>query len=197
MTDEELTKATKDYLKTNPDSSRESEGTQSMKRKINDQEVKDGKTQKTETIEEHQTEDGQRIPKRELDEEEDGNTNVDKRIRLETDHDTTNRERISLETISRDLNISSLQKKQQKQTRNRSYDVKAVAQGQVSRLLRLTSVLPDVDKFHDDEKLENISTQIAWDDLTGMQLDAGKVKEAREKEMQYVKDKGVWTKIPR
>ena len=30
-----------------------------------------------------------------------------------------------------------------------------------------------------------------------MKLEAGKVKEARQKEMQYVKDKGVWTKIPR
>ena len=61
----------------------------------------------------------------------------------------------------------------------------------------MTTVLPNVDKFHDNERLENTSTQIAWDDLTGMKLEAGKVKEARQKEMQYVKDKGVWTKIPR
>ena len=61
----------------------------------------------------------------------------------------------------------------------------------------MTTVLPEVDKFHDDEKYENTSTQIAWDDLTGMKLEAGKVKEARQKEMQYIKDKAVWTKIPR
>ena len=61
----------------------------------------------------------------------------------------------------------------------------------------MTTVLPDVDKFHDNERLENTSTQIAWDDLTGMKLEAGKVKEVRQKEMQYVKDKSVWAKIPR
>ena len=48
-----------------------------------------------------------------------------------------------------------------------------------------------------DERLENTSTQIAWDDLTSMKLDASKVIEARRKEMSYVKDKRVWTKIPR
>ena len=81
-----------------------------MKIKVNDQEVKDGKAQKTDTIEEHEAEEEPRIPKRELDEEGDVNTNADKRIRLETDHDATHREHITLETISRDLNISALQK---------------------------------------------------------------------------------------
>ena len=38
---------------------------------------------------------------------------------------------------------------------------------------------------------------LAWDDLTGMKLDAGKVKEARAKEIQYVQDKVVYNKIPR
>ena len=51
----------------------------------------------------------------------------------------------------------------------------------------MTSVLPYVDKFHDIGNLEHISTKIAWDDLTGMKLEAGKVKEAREKEMHYNK----------
>ena len=37
----------------------------------------------------------------------------------------------------------------------------------------------------------------AWDDLTGMSLDAGKVKEARSKEIQYIRDKQVYCKIPR
>ena len=32
---------------------------------------------------------------------------------------------------------------------------------------------------------------LAWDDLTGMKLDAGMVKEAREKEIRYVREKTV------
>ena len=37
----------------------------------------------------------------------------------------------------------------------------------------------------------------AWDDQTGMKLDAGKVREARAKEIQYIHDKVVYNKIPR
>eukprot|EP00973_Karenia_brevis_P040575 5612454-Karenia_brevis.AAC.1 len=37
----------------------------------------------------------------------------------------------------------------------------------------------------------------ATDDLTGMWLDAGKVMEARAREMEFVKKKQVWTKITR
>ena len=37
----------------------------------------------------------------------------------------------------------------------------------------------------------------AWDDLTGLRLDAQKVIEARSKEIQYVRDMKVWKKIPR
>ena len=40
------------------------------------------------------------------------------------------------------------------------------------------------------------SEALAWDDLTGMSLDAGKVEEARKKEMDYVHDKEVWVKTP-
>ena len=36
-----------------------------------------------------------------------------------------------------------------------------------------------------------MSEALAWDDLTGMSLDAGKVIEARTQEVQYVKDKRV------
>ena len=65
-------------------------------------------------------------------------------------------------------------------------------------MLRLTNTLPDVNKFHDkDETSIDISSNIAWDDLTGMRLEAGKVKEARTKELEYIKQKGVWKKIPR
>ena len=162
--------------------------------------MKESKAQKTVTVEEDKAEEEEeeqrRIPKREV-EDIDKTSKTDKRIRLETNEDTINSKELTLETIQRDFDISLLQKRKQKQIRNRQYDVKAVAEGQTSRLLRMTTVLPEVDKFHDAEKYENTSTQIAWNDLTGMKLEAGKVKEARQKEMQYVKDKGVWTKIPR
>ena len=38
---------------------------------------------------------------------------------------------------------------------------------------------------------------LAFDDVTGMKLEAGKVKEARSKEIQYVRDMRVYDKIPR
>ena len=46
-------------------------------------------------------------------------------------------------------------------------------------------------------KQGDISSAIAWDDLTHMRLDAGKVKEARAKEVGYIRDKRVYGKIPR
>ena len=63
--------------------------------------------------------------------------------------------------------------------------------------MKLAHALPDVNKFHDSDRMEDVSRTIAWDDLTGMKLNAGKVKEARSKELEYVKNTGVWTKIPR
>ena len=54
-------------------------------------------------------------------------------------------------------------------------------------LARLTRAKPGRD----------ISGALAWDDLTGMRLKADQVIEARETEMGYIKQKGVWTKIPR
>ena len=42
-----------------------------------------------------------------------------------------------------------------------------------------------------------ISSVLAWDDLTGMRLDAGKVIEARSKEVGYIRDRRVYDKIPR
>ena len=38
---------------------------------------------------------------------------------------------------------------------------------------------------------------LAWDDLTGINLEAGKVVEARSKEVQYIQGKRVYGKIPR
>ena len=43
----------------------------------------------------------------------------------------------------------------------------------------------------------NKSSQLAWVVLTGMSLDVGKVKEARNTEVEYVTEKAVYTNIPR
>ena len=47
------------------------------------------------------------------------------------------------------------------------------------------------------DKKGEMSSVIACDDLTGMRLDAGKVREARAKEVGYIRDKRVYDKIPR
>ncbi len=57
--------------------------------------------------------------------------------------------------------------------------------------------LPDVEEFHDMEEVRMVTETLAWDDLTGMHLDRGKVKEARQKEMDYVHKKEVWLKSRR
>ena len=46
-------------------------------------------------------------------------------------------------------------------------------------------------------KKGDISSVLAWDDLTHMKLEAGKVKEARAKEVGYIRDKRVYDNIPR
>ena len=46
-------------------------------------------------------------------------------------------------------------------------------------------------------KKVDIASVIALDHMTGMKLEAGKVKEARGKEIQYVRDIHVYDKIPR
>ena len=46
-------------------------------------------------------------------------------------------------------------------------------------------------------KAGDITSALAWDDLTGMRLDAGKVVEARNKEVTYIRDKRVYDKFPR
>ena len=40
-------------------------------------------------------------------------------------------------------------------------------------------------------KAGDITSALAWDDLTGMRLDAGKVVEARNKEVTYIRDEGL------
>ena len=46
-------------------------------------------------------------------------------------------------------------------------------------------------------KQGDVSSVLAVDDLTGMKLDAGKVVEARTKEVGYIRDKRVYNKILR
>ena len=43
----------------------------------------------------------------------------------------------------------------------------------------------------------NVSQALAGDELANMRLDAWRVVEARQKEMEYVKEKQVWRKITR
>ena len=74
--------------------------------------------------------------------------------------------------------------------------------------------MPDPEEFHEREEAAipmhclnkltlqrtskgDISSSLADDDLTGMRLDAGEVIEARAKEVKYVKEKGVYSKITR
>ena len=47
------------------------------------------------------------------------------------------------------------------------------------------------------DKVGDMTSSIASDDLTGMKLDAGKVIEARAKEVTYLRNKRVYDKIPR
>jgi len=60
--------------------------------------------------------------------------------------------------------------------------------GSQTRLNRLTEY---------KNKQGDVSSVLAWDDLTGMKLEAGKVIEARAKEVWYIRDKRVYTKILR
>ena len=46
------------------------------------------------------------------------------------------------------------------------------------------------------ESLED-QLQAAWDDVTGAELDAGKVREARREEIEYIKKTNLYTNVPR
>ena len=49
---------------------------------------------------------------------------------------------------------------------------------------------------HDEEETEKIM-QKAWDDVSGMELDVKEVIKARREEIDYIRKKEVWQKIPR
>ena len=64
------------------------------------------------------------------------------------------------------------------------------------------SELPDPKEHHEDieEEMRRLSEKekdTAYDDITGMPLDRKKVQAARMEEMEYVRAKSVWVKIPR
>ena len=61
---------------------------------------------------------------------------------------------------------------------------------------------PDPEDFHETGltgmwKLEEREGGAAWDDITGMPLDSKKVQDARREEIEYVRQKNVWTKMTR
>ena len=75
--------------------------------------------------------------------------------------------------------------------RERIWKVSAVVE------VSLPKTLPDVEQFHDTEEVRAVVGETAWDDGTSMELDKGMVVKARRKEIEYVRDRKVWVKIPR
>ena len=62
---------------------------------------------------------------------------------------------------------------------------------------------PSPSDFHEEEEQISLAQiaerqgEGAWDDVTGMPLDEEEVRRARREEIEYVRSKKVWTKIPR
>ena len=50
---------------------------------------------------------------------------------------------------------------------------------------------------HYKNRAGDVTSSLAWDDLTGMRLNAGKVVEALAKEVTYLREKRVYEKIHR
>ena len=70
---------------------------------------------------------------------------------------------------------------------------------QVGSLRKLVEVVSTTQmSMHAPEEEESESNwQMAWDDVTGQELNPADVRKARAKEMQYVVDKQVWKVVPR
>ena len=62
---------------------------------------------------------------------------------------------------------------------------------------QMVTRIPDVEEFHDINEARMVTKTLVWDDLTGMKIDCGKGKEARQKTFEYVRRKEVWKKISR
>ena len=82
-----------------------------------------------------------------------------------------------------------------KEKRERRGNLKAVTEVRMKNVEKMK--LPDPEEFHDREEIRGLSGSLPWDDLTSMKLEAGKVIEARAKEIQYTIQKRVYKKIPR
>ena len=80
-----------------------------------------------------------------------------------------------------------------KEKKNRIQGLNRLAEVKLDQI----SKLPDPEQFHEKVEAVTISRGLAWDDLTGMRLDGQKVMEARGKEVDYIRGKKVWIKIPR
>ena len=163
------------------------------KRKRDEGEVKKGKTQRIRS----EGNVGNRVEKRSLEDAKETKTHQEeKRLRGAEESNRESEEDKQMESIERDLNISSVrtakERRAQKAKRNQKQNLKVVGEVNIGKLLKMTSKLPDPKKFHEiEDDVRQVSNKIAWDDLTGMTLDAGKVVEARAKEVQYVRNKNV------
>jgi hypothetical protein len=81
-----------------------------------------------------------------------------------------------------------------KQLKMKSMSVKSVLRLEARVVGRDTEFS---DKYHDGEEQEIGKRMAAWEDLTGVPLNPKKVMEARQKELEYISDRNVWTVISR
>ena len=86
-----------------------------------------------------------------------------------------------------------------REERNRAEHVRAVAEVSPCEGWRRAI---DPGDFHDnvEETIRQLAPSTeggAWDDVTGMPLDSKRVRQARKEEVDYIRSKKVWTKIPR
>ena len=67
----------------------------------------------------------------------------------------------------------------------------------LKRLMTVDSNMK-VEEVHKDGDHEDMDAKLqeAWDDVSGAALDPKEVRRARLKEIQYIKDKKVWRRIP-
>ena len=60
-----------------------------------------------------------------------------------------------------------------------------------------TTTLEAAPELLEEEGAATTGADYAWDDTTGAALDPALVRQARAKEMEYIRAKGVWSVIPR
>ena len=72
------------------------------------------------------------------------------------------------------------------------------AEWRKQHIRKLVDVRPSTQtSWTTQEEEEESSWRVAWDDVSGQELDPAEVSKARAKEMGYVHEKGVWKLIPR